>query len=549
MAARRRGAPDADAAAGFPQWRHPRTRAWLCNYRAWDGATARTAVIVLPSGWGPEHHPRPLPLVISPHGRNNFAWNNANAYWQDLPADGPFALVCPDGLARAHDRASDPFDQPPLDPTLFTYGNPGHIDDLARMPRVVTEVLPWLDIDLERVYVLGSSMGGQETLLLAARYPKALSGGTGRLAGAAAFDSACDLVTQCGYLTRRPATSTGNPPEIASRMMEEIGTRPKSTPGWNKTALFHNDRTQKQMTIGQLLAKLPAGQPAWDERSPLTYAAVLAALPFPLEALLEQQGHRRRQPGRRPDRQALRPDQGSQPARRRRSHSRPVAPLGRVRPQRPAGPGAPQPRADRLDPAGRPGRVEPRRPTELLDLERPVGYESAMPPPSVRPLRMLLFAGALALVIAAAASGGLTRQACTPGVKNVGGVTVRTFCGPAKATVKFGSKTLHYSGGSCTKTSKYVAVNIGTVVLGQTTKAKPDYFGLDVGQVPGSTAKPAPKDGTYTNVVLALVYGGKAYFVSTTGTKVTLSDNRSKGTISGTAGFGATGKVTGSFSC
>ena len=128
-------------------------------------------------------------------------------------------------------------------------------------------------------------------------------------------------------------------------------------------------------------------------------------------------------------------------------------------------------------------------------------------------------------------------------------MTVRTFCGPAKATVQFGSKTLHFSGGSCTKTSKYVSVNIGTVVLGQTTKPKPDYFGLDVGQVPGSAAKPASKDGTYTNALVVLVYGGKAYFVSTTGTKVTLSGNRSKGAISGTAGFGATGKVTGSFSC
>jgi len=163
--------------------------------------------------------------------------------------------------------------------------------------------------------------------------------------------------------------------------------------------------------------------------------------------------------------------------------------------------------------------------------------------------RMLLFVGVLALVAASAAYGGVTRQACTPGVKTVGGVSERTFCGPAKATVRFGPQTFHYSGGACEKTSKYVSVNIGTVVLGQTTKRKPDYFGLDVGSIPGSTAKPAPGDGTYTGVVLALEHGGKAYLASPAGLTATLSGNRSKGTISGTALLGASGKVTGTFSC
>jgi hypothetical protein len=76
---------------------------------------------------------------------------------------------------------------------------------------------------------------------------------------------------------------------------------------------------------------------------------------------------------------------------------------------------------------------------------------------------------------------------------------------------------LTYAGGSCEKTSKYLSVNIGTVVLGQTTKPKPNYFGLDVGQVPGSTVKPAPKDGIHTGVVLALVHGGTTYVPSSAG--------------------------------
>ncbi len=106
---------------------------------------------------------------------------------------------------------------------------------------------------------------------------------------------------------------------------------------------------------------------------------------------------------------------------------------------------------------------------------------------------------------------------------------------------------LTYAGGSCEKTSKYLSVNIGTVVLGQTTKPKPNYFGLDVGQVPGSTVKPAPKDGIHTGVVLALVHGGTTYVPAAA--TATLRANRSKGTISGTALLGGKGKITGIFFC
>ncbi len=263
-------------------WPHARTRAYTVPYLAWDEKTVREATIVLPSGWGPGHQPHPLPLVISPHGRNNFGWGNAAHYWQELPADGPFALICPDGLSRAHDKASNPFDQPPHDPSLFTYGHPRWIDDLARMPKIVQATLPWIRIDLERIYVLGSSMGGQETLLLAARYPGPLSGGTGRLAGAAAFDSTCDLVRQCAYLTNKPVTRGTDPHGVAARMIEEIGTKPASLRGFKQSAGFYNGKLERRMTIAELVSKLPRDQAHWNERSPLNYVDKLARLPFPL---------------------------------------------------------------------------------------------------------------------------------------------------------------------------------------------------------------------------------------------------------------------------
>src|SRR5207244_13537962 len=95
--------PDAVVAVGPPGppvWPSSlgRVRPWLVHYLGWDGATARQAWIVLPSGWGPSSPPPPAPLVISPHGRNNLGWSNAVTYWQELPAAGPFILLCPDGI-------------------------------------------------------------------------------------------------------------------------------------------------------------------------------------------------------------------------------------------------------------------------------------------------------------------------------------------------------------------------------------------------------------------------------------------------------------------
>jgi hypothetical protein len=155
--------------------------------------------------------------------------------------------------------------------------------------------------------------------------------------------------------------------------------------------------------------------------------------------------------------------------------------------------------------------------------------------------------GFAALALGSPASGA--RTACTPGVKQLGGLNVRVFCGPAKATVHYGGKLFSFSQGQCEKTSQYVAVNIGTVVLGPTTKPKPNYFGLDVGKFLGSKSKAASKDGTYAGGVLALAYGGKGYLVRGDTLKITLSGNRSRATFTGESLFAPHVKVAGSFTC
>ena len=80
--------------------------------------------------------------------------------------------ICPGGMGRRL--------------PLHSWGWRGQIDDLARMPSILRAARPWLRIDVERVYAVGGSMGGQETLLLVGRHPRLL-------AGAVAFDSVTDF--------------------------------------------------------------------------------------------------------------------------------------------------------------------------------------------------------------------------------------------------------------------------------------------------------------------------------------------------------------------
>jgi poly(3-hydroxybutyrate) depolymerase len=142
------------------------TRQWGLRYRA-HNRLPRPAIVLVPSEYGPEHRSPPLPLVISPHGRGVRAATNARL-WGELPGRGRFAVVCPGGMGRRL--------------PLHSWGWGRQIDDLARMPGIVRAALPWLGLDMRRIYAVGGSMGGQETLLLLGQHPRLL-------AGAVAFDS------------------------------------------------------------------------------------------------------------------------------------------------------------------------------------------------------------------------------------------------------------------------------------------------------------------------------------------------------------------------
>ena len=183
------------------------------TYTAHNGAP-RDATVLLPASYKPGNNPA-IPLVISPHGRGATGLSNSK-FWGRMPTRGNFAVVNPDGMGRQLRN--------------FSYGYAGHIDDLARMPQIVSKALPWVRIDRQRIYALGSSMGGQETLLLVARHPRLL-------AGAAAMDSVTDLTRRYDQLLDLPTDPEfvkrwGAPNGVClqSAMRREVGATPETSP-------------------------------------------------------------------------------------------------------------------------------------------------------------------------------------------------------------------------------------------------------------------------------------------------------------------------------
>ena len=128
--------------------------------------------------------------MISPHGRGVRAQTNARL-WRELPAHGVRRH-----LPGRHGTT----------PAAALLGLAGQIDDLARMPSIRDDP-PVAAIDPQRVYAVGGSMGGQETLLLLGRYPRLL-------AGAVAFDSVTDFCLRYSN-------------SLASHARGAAGTRPR----------------------------------------------------------------------------------------------------------------------------------------------------------------------------------------------------------------------------------------------------------------------------------------------------------------------------------
>ena len=149
-------------------------------------------------------------------------------------------------------------------------------------------------------------------------------------------------------------------------------------------------------------------------------------------------------------------------------------------------------------------------------------------------------------LFAATPAGGVTSLAkCKPGVHSFGGTKARTFCGPATSRVNLPGNSAHYTQGKCKRRKKYVTVNIGTIVLGETNKRKPEYFGITVGKTPAG-GKPAPKDGNYGDPTIAFVHDNVRY--SLIHAEITLTHHRTQGHFTGQLSSSKI-TVTGDYRC
>ncbi len=141
-------------------------------YTAWNG-TVLTATVLLPLDYDLQSG-EVLPCVVQPHGRGSTP-AHAAALWNGLPTERRFAVICPHAVGLLGDGNS--------------WAVPGQIDDIVAMPDVMEAAVPGLRLDRDRLYLAGSSMGGQEALMALARAPD-------RFAAAAAFDGAADLAAR-----------------------------------------------------------------------------------------------------------------------------------------------------------------------------------------------------------------------------------------------------------------------------------------------------------------------------------------------------------------
>ena len=124
-------------------------------YRSHTGSR-RAAMVLVPRSY--RTGDQPIPLVIAPHGRGVSHKVNAHR-WGNLPGIGGFAVVSPAGQGN-HLRS--------------TPGEQGAKSPIWRGCQTSSPSSALAQIDRRRIYAFGGSMGGQETLLLAARHPDCL---------------------------------------------------------------------------------------------------------------------------------------------------------------------------------------------------------------------------------------------------------------------------------------------------------------------------------------------------------------------------------------
>ncbi|HZL65582.1 MAG TPA: alpha/beta fold hydrolase [Thermoleophilia bacterium] len=176
-------------------------QAYGIPYFSWNHRL-RMAIVVLPRDYVPGASTEALPCIIQLRGRQSTV-ASAAATWGSLPTERHFIVICPESVGRR-----DP---------VNSWGVPGQIQDILDMPDVVESTVPWVHVDRTRLYVVGVSMGGQEALSAAARFPD-------RVAAAISVDGVADLAARYRELPRVGRKSD-------QRLMRlEVGGTPRTVP-------------------------------------------------------------------------------------------------------------------------------------------------------------------------------------------------------------------------------------------------------------------------------------------------------------------------------
>jgi hypothetical protein len=162
-----------------------------------------------------------------------------------------------------------------------------------------------------------------------------------------------------------------------------------------------------------------------------------------------------------------------------------------------------------------------------------------------------VFAAVVSMLVAlvAAAAPAATRTARC-GEHTIDGVDVKTFCGPAKAVVRYQGATVQVAGGTCKRSGDSIELEVGTQVRGKTAKSLPvNWFTLTAGTA--ARAKPARTDGAYTGAIASMQRRGTPVILAL-GVHGSLAGGRSRGTFAGVGTHDTLlpgGRFSGSFSC
>ena len=180
-------------------------------------ATAQRAMLRLPGGELPGSHPRgPLPLIFAPHP---FTWSVDDDYhggcqglkadghpgWLNVPSELGVAVLQPVGHHRAVPGCS------------MGYRGVG-----ADVPAWIDAVNDVAQVDRDRIYACGLSMGGLELLLMAGSHP-------GLFAAVFVFNPVVDATAWYEDLARTPSAELRA--EGGDRLIaDEIGGSPDDVP-------------------------------------------------------------------------------------------------------------------------------------------------------------------------------------------------------------------------------------------------------------------------------------------------------------------------------